>query len=159
MPPPRHCSTMPRAADPGTVQRADPSARRRAMIFVIVIATTGGGALFALQRWLTGLSAAEYPAGAVGSLVSALWFTSISAAIGLVAFGAHAWRQAGRVEAAQRFPRPGQLVIRDTVVLEGSAALRRGKLLRVVAILLAVAGVFLVVLIRLLVVSLSQRAG
>jgi hypothetical protein len=66
------------------------------------------------------------------------------------------WRFGGRIVSVNRFPPPGMRVIRDTVVLTGSAAQWRGRALQVLAVVLIVAVVgFGVVLWRL--VSLLRR--
>ncbi len=149
---------MPNPAAGAQIQLADPDARRRALLWLAAMVATGAGALLGLQRWLARLGSAGDVAQAADSLASALWLTSSIAAMGLVALGAYVWRQAERVHLNQRFPPPGQPVIRDTVVLEGRAALNRAKALRVVSVLLVVAGVCLVVVVRLVEPSLRAES-
>jgi hypothetical protein len=150
---------MPSPTAGAQIQLADPDARRRALLWLAAIAATGAGVLLGLQRWLRRLSNAGDVAQAGASLASALWLTSSLAVLALVALGAYVWRQADRVHLHQRFPPPGQPVIRDTVVLQGRAALNRAKALRVVSVLLVVAGICLVVVVRLVELSLRARSA
>ena len=64
-------------------------------------------------------------------------------AIPLFAFSVYLWSLGCKVLNYQRFPLPGQRVIRDTPILEGQAALTRGRVLKTLAVFLAVAGVML----------------
>lgn len=146
---------IPTAGDP--IQLADPGARRRALLWLAAIAATGTGLLLGLQRWLARLGNGGDIAQAGASLASALWLAASLAVLALVALGGYAWRQADRVHLHQRFPPPGQPVIRDTLVLEGRAALNRAKALRVVSVLLVVAGVCLLVVVSVVELSLQAR--
>jgi hypothetical protein len=147
---------MPSPTAGEQIQLADPGARRRALLWLALIAAAGAGVLLGLQRWLARLGSAGDVAQAGASLASALWLASSLAALALGALGAYVWRQADRVHLNQRFPPPGQPVIRDTAVLEGRAALNRAKALRIISVLLVVAGICLVAVVRL--VELSLRA-
>jgi hypothetical protein len=64
-------------------------------------------------------------------------------AITLFAFSVYLWSFGCKVSNYQRFPLPGQRVIRDTPILEGQTALMRGRVLKTLAVFLAVAGVTL----------------
>jgi hypothetical protein len=64
-------------------------------------------------------------------------------AITLFAFSVYLWSFGCKVSNYQRFPLPGQRVIRDTPILEGQAALMRGRVLKTLAVFLAVAGIML----------------
>lgn len=110
------------------IQRADQRLRRTAMVVVVAAAALGGVALWALQRWLDGVAAGSRGAG---SLLALVFGATVGVnVLALAALGAYLWRYGARVRAASQFPPPGARVIRDTPVLRGSAALRRGRLLQ-----------------------------
>lgn len=150
---------MSRTTHQRIVQKADPAARRRALYWLGLLSAAGVAAILGVQRWLAGINGTANPVEARGSLVLALWFTSLLTASSLALFGVYLWRQAARIHLAERFPLPGQPVIRDTVVLEGRAAVLRAVALRVLSILLLLAGVSLVVMVRLATLRLSQGAA
>lgn len=128
-----------------SVQKADPIARRRAMLLVVTGAFVGSALIVGFERcraplleWL--LSEPEELGHRLRLLFAcAAVFTSAP----LIAFGVYLWSLGARVIRAQRFPLPGQRVIRDTPILERQAAIARGRGLKVVAVLLCVAAIVL----------------
>ena len=93
------------------------------------------------------------------SLAAALWYTALLGSAGASAFGVYVWRLAARVQAALRFPPPGLTVVRDTVILVGQAAVRRAYVLRVIGVLLVVAGASLVLAASFILHRLGQNAA
>jgi hypothetical protein len=127
------------------VQRADSTARRKAVIIVIIIAIVGSlfiavfeGYRTQLYDWL--LSDYEKSTHRLRVLII---LTAAFGAITLFAFSAYLWFLGYKVSNSQRFPLPGQKVIRDSAILEGQAAVKRGRLLKAIAVFLAVTGVML----------------
>ena len=83
---------------------------------------------------------------------AAAFFVAIAAPI--LGFAGYFWRIGGRVIRAERFPAPAAAVFRDTVVLRGRSARRRGRVMQLCAAILILAaagfGIFLWRLVSLL---------
>jgi hypothetical protein len=79
-------------------------------------------------------------------------------AIPLFAFSMYLWSLGRKVSNYQRFPLPGQRLIRDTPILEGQAAMTRVRVLRTLAVFLAVAGVMLCFVFLWLISILEELA-
>lgn len=120
------------------IQAADPAARRIGMVLVAVAIVLGGAVVYAftagsdaVSAWLvTALGSPETRGPTLAGIAIALAAPLLLLAAWLTWLG-------GRVQAAGRFPLPGQRVIRDTPILEGRDAQARGQLLRVIAAMLA----------------------
>ena len=122
------------------VQRADPVARRRVLVGVVVVITACVAGYIALQRWLAGLRGLDTEQ-VQQALERALILASWAAMLPTVAFAAVLWRYGTRVCEADRFPAPGARVIRDTPVQHGPPAQLRGTILKVLAAFLALLAV------------------
>ena len=92
-------------------------------------------------------------------LVSELkWVSSVISlvsAVPLMVMGAGLLYQSRRVLAAQQYPYPGMMILRDTKLQEGSAAIQRGRITSFVGAALLVLGVAIgslmyVMLVRLI---------
>jgi hypothetical protein len=143
------------------IQRADPRARRWAVVLV-ALGTVGGLVLIRLAE-------SQRP-------VLEAWITSdptevdtrlrlIASGFGL-AFGVPTllgagflWRLGGRIVSFNRFPPPGMRVIRDTVVLSGQAARWRGHVLQLLALILTLAAVGFGIMVWRLVSLFESRAA
>lgn len=119
------------------IQRADPRARRAAFRIVAAAAIAGTVVVVALewrredvQRWLLehGSFLARHP-----ELVAA---GALALMLPLAGAAAYLWRLGTRIVRAERLPPPGVAVVRDTAVLTGRPAVARGRLLRLLAVLL-----------------------
>ena len=134
---------------PHAIQRADPRARRLALILV-GFATLAGLALVvvfesqlsALQRWIT-----EDPEQMDDRLVLAVWGLALASVVPTLFLSAYLWRLGARVVHSGVFPPPGMRVVRDTPVLLGRAAVKRGRLLKALGLLAGAAGVGLVIVL------------
>jgi hypothetical protein len=122
------------------VQKADPDARRRA-ILLIVFAAALGGLLIAgfehyrgsFREWLT-----ADPAGTARRARLVLSLSVLALSAPAIAFAVYFWQLGRKVLLAQQFPPPGYRVIRDTPVVRGAAAMTRGHVIQVVAVCLGV---------------------
>lgn len=141
-----------------SIQPADPAARRRALLVLGVIAALGVAGYFALEAWLADVRLREV-AEARRALPAALRWTAVAAGGGAAAFGIYAWTLGAKVARAQRFPPPGQPTVRDTRVLEGAAARRRGRIIQAIGLVLAVLGVALVLLVFFVAGRLASAVG
>ncbi|HXJ82626.1 MAG TPA: hypothetical protein VMS64_28555 [Candidatus Methylomirabilis sp.] len=131
------------------VMKADPSARRRAIVTaflgVLVGALLIGGFEWyrdSLRGWFTSRPA-EMPRRL--RLLFLLGGTLLSAP--LVVWAVHLWSLGTKALRARQFPPPGYRVIRDTPVLGGRAALSRGRLLRGLSVGFGVTAVLLWLLV------------
>jgi hypothetical protein len=131
------------------VRRADPAARRRAILLVILGALAGTLviatlALFRapLLEWLQ-----SEPPERAPRLRLLLLLMAAALSGPLLLFAAHLWSLGARVLQARQFPPPGYRVIRDTSVVAGQAATSRGRGLKALALLLGLAAVVLSLLL------------
>ena len=122
------------------IQKADPRARRVAIV-MLGLATLAGLALMflvesqlpALLRWIT-----EDPEQMDDRLIISSWGLALGVVVPMLLLAAYLWRLGSRI------------VHRDTRVLFGRRAVRRGRLLKVLASLAgAAAAGFVIVLWRL----------
>lgn len=141
------------------IQQADPVARRRALTWLFVFTCLGLAALLVTERWLVGVGSLTDTRAAMDSIAAALWYTGILGSAGSLALCVYAWRLAARVQAAQRFPPPGLSVVRDTVILVGQAAVQRAYVLRVIGVVLVVAGASLLIAVSFILHRLGQSAA
>jgi hypothetical protein len=144
----------------GDIQRGDSSARRRAILFVIIGSLIGGFALLAferawplIERWL--VSDPEQWPQRVATLTG---FLVLVTAGPLFAFAIHLWRRGARIRRHRRFPLEGERRVRDTQVVRGEAAAIRGQALQYLAIALAVLAAGLAVLLWRLAAMLGHHA-
>ena len=127
----------------GEIRKADPNYRRKVklaavmgLVLLAALYAVGREVLPSVERWIVAVPAA------------------VLAVLPLLFFAAYFMRLAGRVFESGCFPPPGVRVLRDTEVLRGEAAARRGRLLRLFAVLLITAGVVLVAAMWLVVSGL-----
>jgi len=121
-------------------QPADPEARRRALAFVaasfllaVCVAATVMYFRPTIETWLM--------ARADTLLTHPWWIAAIFGVLTLPLAGAaiYVWRLGARIAATGRFPPPDTPVVRDMPIETGVAAVRRGRLLQIVAGVLIVA--------------------
>lgn len=96
------------------------------------------------ERWLNQVLALPVEE-AMGKLRLALLWLMVAGCLALAGLGAWLWRLGSRVVAAKRVPLPGSRVIRDTKILVGEAAVRRGKLTRTISLFLLFGDIALVI--------------
>jgi hypothetical protein len=112
------------------IQPADPKARRRALVIVLVIASLGLATVVAVNGFFQELEALARadPERAAQQLVGALKI--LAAGLALCLLGASGWlcNLSRRTYGSQRFPPPGVAVVRDVRVAIGAKARRRALL-------------------------------
>ena len=122
------------------VQKADPAARRQAVL-VIVFATATGALLIAgfehfrepFREWLS-----SEPAETARRAKLAVYVSAFILSAPVIAFAIYLWLLGARVLRAQQFPPPGFRVIRDTPVVGGGGAMIRGHAIQIFAVCLGV---------------------
>ena len=123
-------------SDP-VIQKADPAARRKAMIMVLVAFVFGVSVIAAFDHFQV-----DIESWAVNNLDFLLEHTYLIFMVFLVLVlpvlgaGVYFLVFANRIARAQRFPPPGCAVSRDTVVLEGARAVWRARVIQLTSILL-----------------------
>lgn len=130
-------------------QRADSKARANAVAIVVVGALLGGATLALLlsQRDDIVASMVESPVKLKASILGGIVFFFFAP---FLLASVWAWRLGTRVLDEGRFPPQQMKVVRDTVVLRGVHARRRGRVLQGLGVVLAAAGVsMLLVTLRL----------
>ena len=124
------------------VRRADPAARRQAVVLVVLGAVVGALLILGFERYRTPLRdwLLSEP-GELGYRVRLVFFLSAAVlSAPLVAFAVYLWSLGAKVLRARQFPPPGY---RDTPVIGGQAAVLRGRGLKVLAVCLALASALL----------------
>jgi hypothetical protein len=117
------------------VRKADPEARRRAVL-IVVFATAVGGLLIAgfehlrepFREWLV-----SEPAETARRARLAIYVAAVVLSAPVIAFAAYLWLLGARTVRAQQFPPPGVRVVRDTPVVGGRGAVTRGHAIQVIA--------------------------
>ncbi len=120
-----------------TIQKADPRAKRRAIAALLVTVFLGGALLLALDTYRP-----EYEAWVqqrADWIIAHPGVTTLIVFAGsspIIALALYMWRQGAATVRCARFPPPKLPVVRDTLVLSGQAAVRRGRVIQSVAGLL-----------------------
>ena len=114
-----------------TIQPADPAARARAIRIAVALAVLFAGLLMAFQ-WLGG----EWMTHRVAKQPMWLPVIGLVFMMPILVFAVLAFRKGGQAVRALRFPVPGDRVIRPTPVREGAAAIRVGRLMQLLSVLL-----------------------
>jgi hypothetical protein len=131
------------------VRKADPSARRNALVLVVLGAAVGALLIAGfehyhepLHNWLS--SGSGGLTGCVGML---FFLVAVVVAVPLIVFAAYFWWLGDKVLRAREFPPPGYRVIRDTPIMRGQSAVKRGHGLKALAVCVGVASVVMCVLL------------
>ena len=132
-------------ADTVEIRKADPAARRQALLLIVLAAAVGGLLIAGFEHirepfreWL-----ASEPAETARRAKLALYAAAFILCVPLVAFAIYLWLLGARVLRAQQFPPPGFRVIRDTPVVEGHGATTRGHVIQILAVCLGIGGALL----------------
>ncbi len=118
------------------IRRADPAARRHAVLLVLVCALVGVLLIVSFERYriplrdwiLADPETSAHRVKSVFLLVAALVLAP------LLTLAGYLWSLGARVLRAEEFPPPGYRVIRDTPVITGEAAMSRGCHLKALAV-------------------------
>lgn len=142
------------------IQKADPRARRWAVLLVACGTLAGLVVIWlaesygpALEAWVT-----RDPEQIRSRLRLAFVVMALAVALPVLGLAGYFWRLGERINRAERFPAPGTLVMRDTVVLRGAPARRRGRLMQLVAVFLVAAACGFMVILWQLVSLVDSRA-
>lgn len=120
------------------IQIADPAARKRAIWLVFALIAIAGVIVFFLNSRESQIN--QWMANNAQSWVARpeiLWLTAFVLTLPLLGGAVYVYRQGIRIVQAQRIPAPGQKVIKDTPVITGKKAIRQGRAMKFMAILMA----------------------
>lgn len=120
------------------IQRADVRLRRLTVVALAVAAVAAAGCALAFQRWMLHQAAALPVEQLIVRLRHWLGFATAASGLCLLLLAGHSARTARRVARQRRWPLAEARVLRDTPIRRGEAALRLGRLLDALAIVLAV---------------------
>ena len=137
------------------IQKRDPRAFRHVLIVLAVSVAIAVAAVALIGRYRPAFEVwiDEDPLARLRTL-------ALLASLGLLPFaaaGTYFFRLGARVVRAERFPPPGTTVVRDTAVLRGRAARRRGRLLQALAVILIVATAGGIAVLLRLAAELAER--
>lgn len=120
------------------IQRADARLRRLTAVVLAAAAIAAAWCVFAFHQWMTQQTAALSVEQLIVRL--RLWLGLATAASGLclLLLASHSAYTARRVAQQRRWPLAGARVLRDTPIRRGDAALRLGRLLGALAVVLVV---------------------
>jgi hypothetical protein len=143
------------------IQKADPATRRRAL-FLLLIGIIVGAALIlgfesysaALQEWIL-----SDPDKDSERIIFIMLVSACVTSAPLLVMGAYCWVLGARVSRAEQYPPPAQLVFRDTLVVRGPAAVRRGNMFKALAICFITIAFLFPVLFWRLAVMVAERVA
>jgi hypothetical protein len=130
------------------VRRADPAARRQAVLFVVLGAFAGVLLILGFERYRIPLRnwLLSDPGKFALRVRLAFLLSGAFLAASLVAFAIYLWSFGASVLRGQQFPPSGYRLIRDTPIMLGQAAMSRGRGLKILALFLGVFAVLLCLL-------------
>jgi hypothetical protein len=121
-----------------TLLKADPQSRRKLVNIYVVIFIVG----FIIIQWglpeFKAFANQKKPREAVHVLLVTVSICFLS----VLPMAIYVYRYGQRILKAGQCPPPGEKVIRDTNIIEGDAARRRGQMLIMLSLLLALASLF-----------------
>ena len=129
------------------IQKADPAARRKALILLLIGAAIGVVLSLNLEGWLKANSEL---------ILARPWILCVPITLPILIGAGWAWMFAGRIIRSRRWPPPETRVIKDTPVEEGDAAVRRGMTIRVIASLLVIGACALSVMMWMLIKTVGN---
>ncbi len=124
-----------RLRDEQEILRADPRLRKRLLTALVVTSLSGTVVLFILQGMLANLQNLHGEAfeRARNGLAAAFTWSIAGSVVLAISASVWLWRVGSRSQNALQFPPPGLRVVRDIVILRGEQAVRRGRLLQILA--------------------------
>ena len=118
------------------IQKADPVARKRSMLIFSFAALIGTGLVFLFERYRTALEQffennvdflLKYPE----TIAAVFFLLMVPMSIAMI----YLWRTGATIVSSRRFPPPGKPVVRDTLILSGTKAVYRGRIIQVLSLI------------------------
>ena len=144
-----------------SIRPADLRARRQAILLVLVGTIAGALAIAALDHYRAPLETwlLSDPKQRADRLSLASWSLAAAVALPLTGLAAYLWSIGVKAIRGQEFPPPGVRVIRDTPIHTGGAAIRRGHMLKALALALSGAAAGLLWVMAQLAEMVSKHLG
>jgi hypothetical protein len=140
------------------IQRADPAARRKAVIILAVAAVLGLSAIAVLESHMGDIESwLEQNIEFLLQHTHVVFIATLVMVLPVLGAGVYLLVLGNRIVRSQRFPPPGLAVIRDTVALEGARAVRRARIIQALAVLLLCAASAIPVFVWSLFESLAKE--
>ena len=143
------------------IQKADPAARRQAVLLVIFGMAVGALLIAGIEHfrepfreWLL-----SEPAETARRAKLAMYVSGFVVSAPVIAFAVFLWLLGARVLRAQQFPPPGFRVIRDTPVVGGRGATVRGHVIQILAVCLGGSAALLWLFLVWLARTISEGAA
>jgi hypothetical protein len=115
--------------EPSTVLKADPAYRRKVLVVYVAFVALCTLLVLVLQQWgfpaFDAYLRRQKPDEAI-RLLKTIVIVSMSVPLGIFVY---LFRLGRHIQLSAQFPAPGTRVIRDTEILRGRAAIRRGNLI------------------------------
>ena len=143
------------------IQKADPKARRLALVFTLIGMIIGTLLILAVEQYQGTVreQILSEPADASDRIRSAFLVSATLLATPLLLFAAYCWNLGAKVRRAQRFPPPNVRVIRDTPVVYGDDADFRARVLQALAVGLLILTALLLAAFWYVATTLSGRTA
>jgi ABC-type dipeptide/oligopeptide/nickel transport system permease subunit len=117
------------------IQKADPVARHRALLIMSVAALIGVAVVLLLEHYRPKLEQLlEDNAEVLLARPEIIAAAFLALMLPMYVAAIHLWRHGTVIVASQRFPPPGQPVVRDTAILAGRMAVYRGRIIQALAL-------------------------
>jgi hypothetical protein len=120
------------------VQKADPAARKKAVLLLLIFAVLGAGSFYIVEAtkydladWVETNATAILNDLKIIAVALVVLFTPVYLAL------YHFFSLGSRIARTQRFPPPGLAVIRDTKIITGDTAILRGRILQILSVTIA----------------------
>lgn len=128
-----------------SILKADSRLRVQVLALLAVSTIVGVIVIVALQHYLKGIEemAENEPERAIRQVFNMLRLSMGAGGFGLLVFGLHLGKFSMRAVAEKQYPPSGTRVLRDTRILEGDAAKRRGRFGLALSVMLLTIGVAL----------------
>jgi len=140
------------------IQRTDKRLRLIVSVAFLAAVAVGAIGLVVFRDWLDDVRRMPL-ADARRLLPAALAWIGGTAFLSVFLLGFYFWRIGTRIRAAAQFPLPGARVIRDTALLRGDVARRRGKVMQRIGAVLVLCALGLFAASWLLYSSLFKHAS
>jgi hypothetical protein len=142
-------------------QRAEPAARREAVLLVVAGAVVGAVLLVVLERYRAPLREwlLSEPEQSAHRLKFVFLLVSVAMSAPLFGFAAHIWCLGDKVIRAQQLPPPRARVVCDAGVLRERRAVARGHSFKILAVFLAMVAAVMWCLLWRLASALTERAA
>jgi len=120
------------------IMKADPEARKQALLFIIAMAILGGCAIFGVTQYLDSINEwlLSDPRAYAGRLRIIFLGMAVFLSLPICGLSIWLWRLGADILAGERFPPAGWRIISDTPILKGPAASLKGYLCKGMAFFL-----------------------